>query len=284
MTKLTLLLILLYTSSYLPRPLYAANVPDKITKIEELRVTASIGENMVTIFGYTGPRQKVELESYRVYAQVYSDATGYFEFKQALLPKNPSELCLTSIDSTGRRTSPSCIAPPPSKNYSTDIGPILLSPTLSLTSSSPLAGSEQTASGVGIPNSSLQISLFQEENTPKLIDITAQAADWKLPQLTIQTDSEGNFSLNLPTTYENSFKVFAKTLFQSSPSPKSPTLSYSLAAPISLLLLKALQILLLVCIFPLLFITIKKKKHPLPVLYEKQLVCQNYYPPSPLSY
>ncbi len=75
-------------------------------------VSSSIGENRVTIYGYTSPNSRVELSSPRVFAVTYSDPNGYFLFDKTLLPKNPSDLCLTSFDNNYRSTSPVCVPPP----------------------------------------------------------------------------------------------------------------------------------------------------------------------------
>ena len=103
-----------------------------LERSESVLVSASIGENEVTIFGYTSPNSKVELTGINIYSLDYSDNTGYFEFNKLVLPKNPPELCLQSKDDSNRSSSLVCVPPPPATNYHTDIGPIVLPPTISL--------------------------------------------------------------------------------------------------------------------------------------------------------
>ena len=105
--------------------------PFQIQALEQsnsVNISASIGENEVTIFGYTSPNSKVELTGIDIYSLDYSDNSGYFEFNKLVLPKNPSELCLQSKDDSNRSSSLVCVPPPPATNYHTDIGPIILPP------------------------------------------------------------------------------------------------------------------------------------------------------------
>ena len=100
----------------------------------DVKISASIGENRVSIFGYTAPKVRVELSSQNVFDVTFSNDEGYYLFDKTLLPKNPGELCLSSLDDSGRRSVPTCIPAPPATNYHTDIGPIILPPTITLDS------------------------------------------------------------------------------------------------------------------------------------------------------
>ena len=198
-------------------------------------VTASIPENRVTIFGYTSPNSRVELSSPKVFAVTYSDQTGYFIFDKTILPRNPSDLCLISFDNHGRTTSPTCIPPPPLYNYHTDIGPILLPPTISLENDQIDPNSTVISSGQAIPNSTVSINFYKVNNNGQSFVKEVQA--YSLPSLTATTDGLGNFSLNLPTAYSSDYRLYASTKFQDNYSPKSNTLIYFLPSFFSLFLL-----------------------------------------------
>ena len=197
-------------------------------------ITASIGENRVTIFGYTSPKSRVELSSPKVFAVTYSNQDGYFEFEKILLPKNPSDLCLISLDDNQRSTSPVCIPPPPPYNYHTDIGPILLPPTISLENNQIDPNSTIIASGQAIPNSTISINFYKVNNSGLSFPKEVQA--YSLPSLTANSDSLGNFNLNIPTAYSSDYRLYASAKFQDNYSPKSNTLIYFLPSFFTLFL------------------------------------------------
>jgi len=189
-------------------------------------VSASIGQNHVTINGYTSPGSKVELSSSRVFSLTYSESDGYFQFDRVLLPKNPSDLCLTSTDDNYRQSYPVCIAAPPATNYQTDIGPILLSPTLSLDSDKITPLETVIASGQSIPNSTVNIYFYQVTNNAFIFPKPAQA--FSLPTFSTISDSSGNYSFNLPTAHSSNYRLYAAAVFNDFNSAKSNTLIYVL--------------------------------------------------------
>jgi len=191
-------------------------------------ITASIGENRVTIFGYTSPNSKVELSNAQVYSQSYSDDSGYFIFDKTLLPKvELSDLCLSSIDNDSRQTTPICFPPPPTTNYHTDIGPILLPPTISLEESHINPDSTVLTSGQAIPNSQVSLNFYKVNDSAQAFRVK-EAYAYSLPSVTATTDEFGNFSLNLPTAYASNYRLYATTKFNNNYSPKSNTLLYIL--------------------------------------------------------
>ena len=190
-------------------------------------ITAAVGENRVTIYGYTSPNSRVELSNSQVFSATYSDSKGYFLFDKTLLPKtNLSDLCLTSFDNNSRQTTPTCFPPPPTTNYQTDIGPILLPPTISLEESDINPNSTVVTSGQAIPNSQVSLSFYKVSDTAKSFSKPAYA--YSLPSVTALTDDQGNFSLNLPTAYSSNYRLYASTKFNNNYSPKSNTLIYIL--------------------------------------------------------
>lgn len=235
-------------------------------------ISASIGENRVTIYGYTSPNSRVELSSPRVFSVTYSNTKGYFVFDKTLLPKNPSDLCLTSFDNNSRQTTPTCFPPPPATNYQTDIGPILLPPTISLENDKINPNTTVTTSGQAIPDSQVNLSFYKVTDTAKSFSKPAYA--YSLPSIIATTDSQGNFSLNLPTAYSSNYRLYASAKFNHNYSPKSNTLIYILPSLFSIFLqqhpyliyLLPLFILTLIVFFYLLHLRKPKQPRFLPAI------------------
>lgn len=202
----------------------------KILATEELSssisVSASIGDNRITLFGFTSPLSRVELTSPKTFALTYSDNKGYYIFDRTILPKHPGELCITATDDSLRRTSPICIPEPPPINFHTDIGPVILPPSLTITDETIKPDSTTVASGQSTPDSQINIFIYQVNHNPPLFPKPAQA--FGLPLLSTRSDANGNFSFNLPTAYSSKYRLFATLKFDNQDSPKSNTLTYAL--------------------------------------------------------
>lgn len=239
-------------------------------------ISASIGENEVTINGYTSPESRVELTSSRVYALTFADSTGYYEFKKTLLPKNPSDLCLIATDDAGRHSSPVCIPPPPATNYHTNIGPIILPPTISVDADNIRPGSTALASGQSLKNSPIEIYFYKVNDKAPAFAKAAHA--YSLPVFQSISDNSGNFSFNLPTAYSSNYRLFATVKYQDDSSPKSNTLTYALPSLWylfwlqynRLIVLSILFFFTLIIFFYLLFQSRHRPRY-LPYLYAKQL-------------
>lgn len=191
-----------------------------------VNVNARIENTTITVFGYTCKKCKVEMSNPYIYAATYSDNKGFFLFDKTIIPKKFADICFVSTDKQGLQSPPTCIASPPATQYHTDIGPLLLAPTISLNKSNITPYDTILSQGQGIPNSTVQIHLFKNKDNAILIPKEAQA--YSLPILTLQADSEGNFNFNIPTIYQTNFRLFASSIYLDSTSPKSNTLIYHL--------------------------------------------------------
>lgn len=242
-----------------------------------VNISASIGQNQVTIDGYTSPQSRVELTSPRVFAVTYSDQSGYFIFDKTILPRGPSDLCLISIDNHGRHTFPVCIPPPPITNYHTDIGLILLPPTISLENDTINPNSTVLTSGQSIPNSQVSIHFYKVND--KAISFPKELQAYSLPFLSVKSDQAGNFDLNLPTAYASNYRLYASTKLNSNYSPKSNTLIYNLPSlfwifiqqNFYLVFLLPFYVITLIVFFTLLRFYFSNQKRYLPAI-------QNYFP------
>jgi len=181
----------------------------------QITVSTAIGEPLLTLYGWTSPKSLVRLSGQRVTDEVISDDKGYFFFDRVFLPgANPDypELCLSAIDTQSRISFPTCLAPLPGGPFNFNIGPVLLSPTISL--------SGTTANGATIPNVPVTITLATQP-TRRLVT-AAQA--YFLPHYQISSDENGNFEFSLPD--EEPWRLFASAQFQNFATPKSNTLTF----------------------------------------------------------
>jgi len=213
----------------------------------DVKISASIGENEVTIFGHTSPNSKVELTGINIYSLTFSQKNGYFEFNKIILPKNPSELCLQAKDNHDRSSTLVCIPPPPATNYHTDIGPIILPPTISLEQDKINPNSTVITSGQSIPNSPITIFFYKVNDGAKSFPKAALA--YSLPPLKAATDDNGDYSLNLPTAYSSNYRLYTSVEYDGSNSPKSNTLLYFLPSLFWLFLMQHTYLMVLLPIF-----------------------------------
>src|SRR4030042_6305811 len=83
----------------------------------------------INLYGWTSPDSIIQVTGDRIFAQISSDQTGYFNFQKLAISDEAKEICLTTIDSERRTGFPLCISVPESNDI-TEIGPVILSPTL----------------------------------------------------------------------------------------------------------------------------------------------------------
>jgi len=226
-------------------------------------VSAAIEETQLTIFGFTCPKCKVEVSNPKIYASTISDKKGYFKFNKIIIPKVYTDICLSSIDANNATNTPTCIASPPPGNYRTNIGPILLPPTISTSNNTPQPLSDLISTGYTIPNSPVKVYLYKDQNRGPLYPKVAEA--YSLPILSTISNENGNYSFNLPTLYASNFRLFTATEYENSLSPKSNTITYLLPTYKNIYFVFIPFLLIILLLFFL------KKKHPryLPMLYTK---------------
>jgi hypothetical protein len=261
---------------------HAQRLPASATTEALVTVSASIGEPVLRLWGYGPPGSRIELSGDRVSDFTYSETDGYFEFKKTFLPAPTDllypELCLSGIDQIGRATPPTCIPPLPANEFSYDIGPVILPPTLSLTEGSVAPFSQAEANGITIPNSVVRIALAENKGGQNLTNfsIVKEALAYYIPNYTVKSDERGYFNFNMPDTYPNTWRVFAITNYsQGATSPKSNTLKFEVVSPtlitigkiwafiLSLLTLPALiiiEVLIILLIIAVTFLTKNGKK------------------------
>lgn len=227
--------------------------------LKSVSIQAEIPENTVTIFGYTSPSSRVELGSAKAFAVTYSQSDGYFIFDHIILPKHPQDYCLTSTDESFRQNQATCLPEPPLTNSYTEIGPVLLPPTISLDLS------QNFSSGQSIPNTTIKVYLYQQSSNFKLIK---NANAFSIPIIETKTDSQGNYSLSIPDTSPTNYRLFSVVNYLESDSPKSNTLLYH--PPSSNFFLYIIFIFLALFLFY--FIFKKSRRRFLPALYYNKTI------------
>ncbi len=207
----------------------------KVAPVDDVQVSVSIGgggaQHKFFLYGYTSPFAQVYLEGIGIIAQTTADKTGYFSLDNNLSPLLPREACLSAKDQLGRRSSPTCLPAFP-LSYDVNIGPVLLSPTLSLNKPQYYTGEEVVISGQTIPNTDVILSLFVDSSKKSLIDYLVVKLNpiksvfaFGFPDLQTKTDNEGNYSLTIPSAKSDLFRLFASALYDKQSTPQSARLS-----------------------------------------------------------
>lgn len=227
-------------------------------------VTASIGRNsFFTIHGYTGANNIVEMTGSGVYQKGLSDSTGFFEFREVILPQKIKDICISGQDTSLRPSPPTCITLPPVDNRHRKIGPILLAPTLSISKNNILPGEANFISGEAVPTSTVRVQIFPHYTSSPAFPKPAFAAS--TPVFTIETNANalGQYSMQLPSSHANSYSIHTQSLYNKNQTPPSFSVSYSLPN-YSLTILQLypwlLPILLLQIFFISLLLFFKKKQ------------------------
>jgi hypothetical protein len=230
---------------------FAQNLPTGSSTETQITISAGIGEPVLRLWGYGPPNSRIEISGERVADFTYSRTDGYFDLSNVFLPQisdaSYPELCLSAIDSISRVTPPTCIPPLPTNEFSYDIGPVILPPTLSLTKETTSTFSQAGASGTTIPNSEVKIVLAEDSSNSKLSNFTlvVPAKAYYIPDYTTHSNDRGNFSFNLPDNSPKTWHIFAITSYsQGTLSPKSNTLKFEVVSPITIGLVNTWALLL----------------------------------------
>ena len=226
MKKILFTIFLLHLStSFFPNEVFAA-LKQSGAKTE---VRGRIPEKTyVRIFGYTSPNSIVQVTGIRVFAQAISQLEGYFVIYDVPISREAKEICVHTIDVERRIGFPLCIGLP-DLDKPTEIGPLLLAPTLSLSSGAFWQNDRAYATGRTIPNQEVIVSFFEvpPDSIPSLLAVKIdrllfpKAIAVDLPLLSARSDSRGNFSFNVPTAYSTGYRLFAKAFSLSRPTFKS---------------------------------------------------------------
>ena len=220
--------------------LYLKNPPESPGTVAGISQTASniknsvsIGEFRFSLYGYTSPLALVTFEGLGIFDQTTADDKGYFQFNNRFSPFSSREACLSSKDQFGRLSSPVCLPPFP-VDYNVTIGPVIISPTVSLNKTDFFLGDQVVLSGQAIPNSEVNLAIFNENGGWGLIK---PVEAFSFPKLTSKSDNMGNFSINLPSSSPEKYRLFAQVNYIKSISPNSVKLNLEIL-PIWMIIVK----------------------------------------------
>lgn len=245
-----------------------------------LSVTATVGHDLFTLFGYTSPFAVVTLEGIGIFDKTTADKKGYFAFANRFSPLSWREPCLSAKDQFGRLTMPVCLPPFPTK-IEANIGPVLLPPSISVDKKDYFMNDQVILSGQAIPNTEVDISVFVDENRSTFALVQGVSA-LTLPKLQAKADALGNYSLVIPSSYPEYFRIFGQSRFDRELSPKSNTINVKVLSiwMILLELLLALwnfvkdhlvEIMILLLILALTIYYLRKHLHPHPIARNRWL-------------
>lgn len=183
----------------------------------------------LTIYGYGPINSEVTLKGFGVSSKTVSDSNGLFRFSEiySLSLKYP-ELCIQAVDDQNRTTQPSCIPALPNDSLiPLEVGPILLSPTISISESKVKEGTNATLSGRTTPNTKVNIFVSKRDGNTNKLSLVKEANAYTLPAVEINSNEKGEYEVSLPTGESAEYKLFASTKFGEYLSAKSNTLNFA---------------------------------------------------------
>lgn len=170
-------------------------------------------QNTLSIYGYGPPNSDVSLVGFGVSERTTTDSVGLFIFSPIysysyIYP----ELCIQAKDDQNRVTSMSCI-PALSKDNRIPlvVGPVYLSPTVSIDENWRVLGDNTFLDGKTAPNTEVNVYI---------------AKSYFIPTIQTKSDKDGNFSISLPTSDAFKYKIFVASRFGDNLSAKSNTLTF----------------------------------------------------------
>lgn len=186
-----------------------------------------------TLFGTTSPKAKVILSNSSISLETIANEKGEFSFSNQVSPISSREVCLETKDSFGRTSSPICLPPIPSK-YNSNIGPVLMPPTISTDKKGYLIGESSRVTGQSIPKSQIELQLF--DNDLSSISLVKSVFAKNNNSVTTETDESGNYSINISAKMEGKMKAFTRALTELSPSSRSNILNINIYPPYMLVM------------------------------------------------
>jgi len=192
-------------------------------------INAIVGESRFSIYGFTSPGALVTVDGQSIHSQTTAETDGYFAFRSLFSPFVKQEVCLIAKDTDNRISQPVCLAPFPI-DEDTVIGPILISPTLSINRDGLLVGDKAFLSGQTIPNTELEVSFFTDEssNLQDKLPLVPRAHAYVIPEISTTSDAKGLYEMTIPTDLATRFTLFSIASYQNAKTPKSTTLTISI--------------------------------------------------------
>jgi hypothetical protein len=189
-------------------------------------------ERALSIYGFGPPDSVINLKGIGVSESIKSNQSGYFRFEgiYSHTSKYP-ELCVYAQDQENRITQPSCIpALPVDRTIPLEVGPILLSPTISLNSNRIVVGNNGFAVGKTSPN--IEVSIYVSKTTSNNLSLIKEVSAYTFPVIKTKSDQKGEFTIGLPTSNQSDYRIYAFGKYGEDLSAKSTTLQFSVVGAI----------------------------------------------------
>jgi hypothetical protein len=183
------------------------------------------------IYGYGPINSEVSLNGIGVSAKTTSDSQGFFVFSPIYSYSSfYPELCVQAMDNLKRLTQPACIpAFPVTNKLPSVVGPILLSPTISLSTNKVTEGDTAITSGRTIPNAEVDIYISKKDKTVSLVK-TVNA--YSIPTIKTKSDNDGNYEFSLSTIDAANYKIYVANKLGDDQSSKSNSLNFTVATSV----------------------------------------------------
>lgn len=198
-----------------------------------ITISATVGSPKMVIYGYAPSNASVFIDGIGVASSTVSDSTGYYLF-DAVYTYDFSypEICVLAIDEKKRTTQPTCIPPlPVAAELAYEVGPVLLSPTISISQNSVAKGEQAYIEGKTSPNKEVNIYIAKKENLADF-SLVPIANAYTIPVFQTKSDQYGNFAFSLPTSDSSDYKIFVSGRFGDNLSAKSNTLTFTVISKI----------------------------------------------------
>ena len=198
----------------------------------DIYLTTTVGKPSLSIYGYGPSNVEVSLNGIGVSAKVTSEKNGYFRFDRIYTNTYfYPELCIQAKDNENRVTQPSCIpALPLDTKVPLEVGPILLSPTISLDKNNVVVGDTSFVTGFTIPNSEINVYMAKDQKNNLSLVSTANA--YYIPNYQVKSKDDGSYEFSLPSLDATTYKLFASGRIGEDLTAKSTTLTYSVISEV----------------------------------------------------
>ncbi len=276
---INIILVIILFSNYIFINKIYVNANEYINEHSKLKVEIAI--NMVNLYGYTSPYAKVELvkpdliglKNIQSTIETFADSNGYFYFSNIPFTSN-NDLCLTSFDRNERSTKPSCLNSKNIQIYNQYLGPLIIPPTLSLTSDKSKSMTNIQAKGESVPYSTIYFNIVKKptliDKINDLISINNEAKasiNFSLNSDSVKVDKEGYYLFNLPSSTRNDFIIKAQNIYRNYISSYSNDLHFKFNSNKNSILIKIIISLALSSLLGSLFCYRKKLKHDIICFY-----------------
>ena len=229
MRRLLFLLLFVIYLSFCGNFVYAATVGPVDGALTTVSATVGNPTEVPTdnqrfaIYGNTSPNAIVNIQS-PIYGETKADGKGFYEFKYLFLTLFHEDLCIVAHDTENRSTPPLCI-PPPTAQANKRVGPVILPPSTSISSGNAYIGDTVTLTGQTVPDADVKLSLFTDETQKnKRLAFIPEAYAYTIPQLSLTSNTKGEYSIVLPTASSQFLRMFTRAILDGNSTPKSLTL------------------------------------------------------------